>query len=103
MAKDDAAGSGKVGNKGRIGAYFDQETADRVRGAYAYGWLGQGNKGSLSDMVKAAVMGLVEQLEQERNDGRPWPGLNPGAVRVWSHQEIADKKAERAEQAEQPE
>ncbi|VFA96211.1 ParB family protein [Nocardia farcinica] len=90
MAEQEKTG-GKVQNKGRIGGYFGPEEAARVRGAYAHGWL-QDHKGSLSDFVKSVVLAEVERLEREKNGGEPFGGIESGGVRVYTHQEIADKK-----------
>ncbi|MGV9638026.1 ParB family protein [Nocardia rhamnosiphila] len=95
MRPQEAAGmaetSAKTTNKGRIGAYFGAEEAARVRGAYAHGWL-QDHSGSLSDFVKSLVMAEVERLEKEKNGGQPFAGIEADGVRVYTHQQIADKR-----------
>ncbi|ATL72498.1 hypothetical protein CRH09_39690 (plasmid) [Nocardia terpenica] len=83
-------------NKGRIGAYFDPDEADRVRAAYQFGWL-QDHTGSFSDYLKSIILADVENLEREKNGGQPWQPVKAGAVRVVTHQQIADKKRAAAE------
>ncbi|WP_280185837.1 MULTISPECIES: ParB family protein [Nocardia] len=80
-----------VGNKGRIGAYLTPDEAERVRGAYQFGWL-QDNSGSLSDFVKSLVLAEVERLENELNGGEEFPSVKAGAVRTVAMQQIADKR-----------
>ncbi|SUH71958.1 Uncharacterised protein [Nocardia africana] len=83
-------------NKGRIGAYMTPEEASRVRAAYQNGWL-QDNSGSFSDFLKSVIIEAVDKLEREKNNGNEWPPVTAGAVRVVTHQQIADKRRAAAE------
>ncbi|MGH8882110.1 MAG: ParB family protein [Stackebrandtia sp.] len=78
-------------NLNRIGGYFDEDQAGRVRASYV-AWLSDDHSGTLSDYIKSLVMADVERRESDTNGGRPFDPIPANAVRMYTHQQIADKK-----------
>ena len=53
--------------------YIDREVWERGRNAVAHTRLIEGEAGSYGELVERAVRREIERLEQEFNDGRPFP------------------------------
>ncbi len=73
--------------KSRVGPYLTGDQADRLRACYVNGWL-QNNQGTFSDMLEKLLLAGVEQIEHDKNGGRPWPPISAGAIKSISQMNI---------------
>lgn len=73
--------------KRRVGPYLAEAQADRLRACYIHGWL-QDHRGTFSDMLEELLLAGARQIENERNNGKPWPPITAGAIKSVSQMNI---------------
>lgn len=74
-------------NRGRVGPYLDEQQADRLRACYVQGWL-QDHRGTFSDMLEQFLIQGAQNIEREKNAGKPWPPITAGAIKSLSQMNI---------------
>lgn len=75
----------------RIGPYVTEGIAERVRGAYQFGYLREG-RGSFTDFLTEAIIEKVEKLEATFNGGDHFTGAGRGVTKSLSQMAVEERK-----------
>jgi Centromere-binding protein ParB C-terminal len=72
----------------KLSYYVDEDVAARARAAYER-TRGLETPGTFGEFQEAVVLAEIERMEHKYNDGLPWDGVPPGAIKSLTQMSVA--------------